>query len=71
MNTYRDPACLFVDGNVLCSEEDNLTIPFYALATVPLIKKLTSNIIQVWYADTAACYKISDLITRSWWWLLN
>ena len=44
INTYRDPACLFVDGDVLYSEEgttqgDPLAIPLYALATVPLIKK--------------------------------
>ena len=67
MNTYRDPACLFVEGGVLCSEkgttqEDHLAIPFYALASVPLIKKLTNNVIQVWYADdAAACGKTSDL----------
>ena len=37
-------------------------MPPYALATVPLIKKLTNNVIQVWYADdAAACDKISDV----------
>ncbi len=29
-------------------------MPFYAIATVPLIRKLDSNIHQVWYADDAA-----------------
>ena len=37
-------------------------MPFYALATVPLIQKLTAPVIQVWYADdTAACGKTSAL----------
>ena len=38
----------------------------YALATVPLIRKLTSSVKQTWYADDAAATgKISDL--RVWW----
>ena len=45
INTYQSPACLYVDGDVLYSEEgttqgDPLAIPFYSLATVPLIRKL-------------------------------
>jgi len=37
-----------------------LAMPFYALATVPLIQKLTASVTQVWYADdAAACGKIS------------
>ena len=70
INTYRHPACLFVDGDVLYSEEgttqgDPLTMPFYALATVPLIQKLTAPVTQVWYADdAAACGKISALRMR-------
>ena len=41
-------------------------MPFYALATVPLIKKLVAPVTQIWYADdAAACGKISAL--RAWW----
>ena len=68
INTYRSPACLYVDGDVLYSEEGttHFAMPFYALATVPMIKKLTARVTQVWYADNAvACGKISDL--REWW----
>ena len=59
INTYWQPACLYVDGDVLYSEEgttqgDHLAMPFYALATVPLIKKLVAPVTQVWYADDAA-----------------
>ena len=37
-------------------------MPMYALATVPLIKKLPGNYKQVWYADDAAAVgKIVDL----------
>ena len=71
INTYRKPACLFVDGDVLYSEEgttqgDPLAKPFYALAIVPLIRKLSAPVSQVWYADNAAaCGKISALC--AWW----
>jgi len=71
INTYRHPACLYVDGDILYSEEgttqgDPLVMPFYALATVPLIQKLNALVTQVWYADdAAACGKISAL--RAWW----
>ena len=41
-------------------------MPLYALSTIPLIRKLSDNIIYAWYADDAsACGKISDL--RLWW----
>ena len=71
INNYRHPACLYVDGDVLLSEEgtthgDPLAMPFYAFATVPLIQKLSASVTQVWYADdAAACGKISAL--RTWW----
>ena len=71
INTYRDPTELFVDGNILFSQEgttqgDPLAMPMYALATIPLIKKLKGNSTQIWYADDAAATgKIADL--RDWW----
>ncbi len=72
INTYREPTELFVDGDVLLSREgttqgDPLAMPFYAIATVPLIKKLdNNNVHQVWYADAASGVgKLADL--RSWW----
>ena len=74
INTYREPTELFVDGDVLYSREgttqgDPLAMPMYALATIPLIKKLRQNwndVSQVWYADDAsAAGKILSL--RSWW----
>ena len=51
-----------MDGNVLLSQEgttqgDPLAMPMYALATIPLIKKLKENVEkvnQVWYADDAS-----------------
>ena len=37
-------------------------MPMYTLATVPLIKKLTTSVKQTWYADDAAATgKIADL----------
>ena len=51
---------LFFDGDVLYSSKgttqgDPLAIPMYALATIPLIKKLhftIDDVRQVWYAMT-------------------
>ena len=71
INTYRSPTDLFVDGEVLLSQEgttqgDPLAMPMYALATIPLIKQLQGDSTQVWYADDAAAAgKISCL--RDWW----
>ena len=56
-NTYRQPSFLFVGGEVLISKEgttqsDPLAMPMYALATVPLLTKVsTKETTQVWYAD--------------------
>ena len=52
INTYRAPIELFVDGDSILSQEgttqgDPLAMPMYALATVPLIKKLHENYKQV------------------------
>ena len=72
-NVYRDATELFVDGLVIFSEEgttqgDPLAMPMYALATIPLINRLSdsSNVVQVWYADDAtASGSLSSL--RNWW----
>ena len=71
INTYRAPTELFVDGDTILSQEgttqrDPLAMPMYALATIPLIKKLKSYSKQIWYADdVAAMGKLADL--RAWW----
>ena len=56
---YRAPTKLFIDGDVILLQEgttqgDPLGMPMYALATVPLIKKLTTSVKQTWYTDDAA-----------------
>ena len=71
INSYRAHSDLYIDGEVLYSQEgttqgDPLAMPFYALATMPLITKLSDSVDQTWYADDAAATgKISCL--RSWW----
>ena len=71
INTYRAPTELFVDGDILLSQEgttqgDPLAMPMYSIATIPLIKKLKGHSKQIWYADDAAAVgKIADL--RAWW----
>ena len=71
INTYREPAELFMDGNILLSREgttqgDPLAMPMYAIAMVPLIKALESKVHQTWYADDATGVgKLSNVHT--WW----
>ena len=73
INTYREPTDLFVDGISLFSEEgttqgDPLAMPFYALATVPLINCLdvAEDMKKVWYADDASAFGSLAFI-RAWW----
>ena len=71
INTYQAHSDLYIDGEVLYSQEgttqgDPLAMPFYALATVPFLSKLSDSVNQTWYADDAAATgKVSCL--RSWW----
>lgn len=60
-NTYGRAADLFVDGEVMKSEEgvtqgDPLAMSMYAIGTVPLITALAKNgqTKQIWYADDAS-----------------
>ena len=78
INTYRAPSELFVDGDVLLSQEgttqgDPLAMPMYALATIPFIRKLkdrVNDVSQVWYADDASgAGKLHRL--REWWDQIN
>ena len=50
---------LFVDGQVLCSEEtqrDPLSMSMYALVTICFVDQLSDvqDVTQVWYADNAS-----------------
>ena len=77
VNTYRSPAELFVDGEVIHSSEgtvqgDPLAMCMYALAMMPLIFRLDEQalVTQVWFADDATANgKIKKI--REWWNLLN
>ena len=70
-NTYRAPSDLYIDGEVIHSQEgttqgDPLAMPMYALATIPLIDQLPCNVTQIWYADDAcAIGSVADL--HAWW----
>lgn len=76
INCYREPTDLFIDGETILSQEgttqgDPLSMPFYALALIPLIRKLpTQSIKQVWYADDATVVGSIDHL-RQWWNDLN
>ena len=72
INIYNNPTELFCDNQVLWSCEgttqgDPLAMPFYALATLTLIKRLSSaNILQVWYADDSSA--TGKLVNIKVWW---
>ena len=79
INCYRSASYLFVCGSELKSEEgttqgDPLAMPFYALATLPLIKELSSqcSVIYAWYADDVTTTFVSQRIiigtTTEYWW---
>ncbi len=60
INSYRSHTELYIDGDVIYSQEgttqgDPMAMPMYAIATVPLISKLTSSTKQTWYADDRRC----------------
>ena len=74
-NCYRAPSRLFVSGGgELASREgltqgDPLSMPFYALAVLPLVRALQAkhpSVRQVWFADdSAGASRLSEL--RKWW----
>ena len=74
-NCYNTPSMLFVSrGGELASQEgttqgDPLSMPFYALATLPLIKVLQKqhpSVRQAWLADdSAGAGRLKEL--RKWW----
>ena len=70
INLYRSPTELFVDGDVILSQEgttqgDPLAMAMYGLATIPLIRRLDGLCTQVWYDDSAAAGRLAQL--REWW----
>ena len=59
INTYRYNPQLFVDGEVLLSQEGTtqggpLAMAMYAIGILPLIHQLSQSVQQVWYADDAS-----------------
>ena len=74
-NCYSKPTRLFVSGGGELSscegitQGDPLSMPFYALATLPLIQALQQDqplVRQTWLADdSAAAGRLTDL--RKWW----
>lgn len=75
INCYREPTDLYIDDETLDSSEgttqgDPLSMAFYALATIPLIKKLPVSVSQVWYADNATAVGLINSL-REWWESLN
>ncbi len=72
-NTYSRPADLFVDGEVLKSNEgttqgDPLAMSMYAIGTLPLINELAHHVEtqQVWFADDASDAGKLEKI-KVWW----
>ena len=79
LNCYSSPSRLFVaGGGEIASQEgttqgDPLSMPFYALATVPLIQHLQKehrDIRQIWYADDSGGGGRLRIL-REWWTTLS
>lgn len=69
-NCYGGPTHLFLGGKSIIAHEgvtqgDPLAMPFYAIATVPLIDRLPGHVSQVWYADDAAAVGNLNEIKRT------
>eukprot|EP00117_Sycon_ciliatum_P021974 scpid30325/ scgid3859/ len=76
INSYRQPAKLFVGGSVIMSAEgttqgDPIAMPMYALGILPLIRALSAEgTIQMWFADdSSAGGRVQRL--RAWWDILR
>ena len=72
INTYREDVQLFIDGEVLLSQEgttqgDPLAMAMYAIAITPLIQRLGDRTTtQVWYADDATAGGSLNHL-KAWW----
>ena len=70
-NIYQQKIDLFTRGeffefNEDITQGDLLAMVIYVVAAVPLIKQLSYEVTQIWYADEAALLnKIHQL--REWW----
>lgn len=71
INTYRNLAWLFVDGERMLSKEgttqgDPLAMAMYAIGTQPLIRRLDGHAKQVWYADDSSAGSSIERL-KAWW----
>ena len=71
INLYRSPTELFIDGDVILSQEgtiqgDPLAMPMYGLTTIPLIQRLDGLCKQTWYADDSATTGTVEQL-YAWW----
>ena len=71
INSYTSSTELFLDGDIILSQEgttqgDPLAMAMYGLATIPLIRRLDGLCTQVWCTDdSAAIGKLTQL--QEWW----
>ena len=74
INFYRQPASLYVHGEIIQSLEgttqgDPLAMPVYAIAVNPIISALAiahRTVCQIWYADDSAAGGLLPGV-RQWW----
>ena len=71
INTYRHESSLYIGGEIIPSREgstqgDPLAMPMFALATLPLVNKLSREVKQCWYTDdTSAGDELQHI--KVWW----
>ena len=71
INTYRDDSPLFIDHEVIYSQEGTtqgnpLAMDMYAISTLPLIHKLPNCVQHIWFADDPSTGGQLDHL-RTWW----
>ena len=69
INSYRYPTKLFVDGDVILSQEGTThgdPLGMYGLATIPLIQRLDRLCKQIWYAEDSAAIGAVEQLYASW-----
>ena len=71
INTYRHESSLLIGGEIIPSCEgttqgDPLAMAMFALATLPLMNKLSQDVKQCWYADDASAGGRLQHI-KDWW----
>ena len=66
INTYRHESSVYIGREIIPSREGTMAMAVFALATLPLVNKLSRDVKQSWYADGASAGGELQHI-QDWW----